>query len=731
MRDARQFSPQNNQMDDADEPVHNWYRFVLSFPPHLVRHYLHRFGVSEHHCVLDPFCGTGTTLVECKKLGIPSVGIESNPVAWFASRTKVDWRPDPDALSVHAEWVAGKTWAALRASGIADEAFGLFAATNGNRTPPPLELRELPPKQMELLLTNSISPLPLHKTLVLLEHLQADTDSRWRHHELLALARALVESISNLRFGPEVGVGAVKPDAPVVSSWLERVRCMAQDLRQMRGRDTPARVYLADARQLLDVLQPQSIDVVFTSPPYPNEKDYTRTTRLESVVLGFIRDRADLKALKRGLIRSNTRGVTSEDDDDSWVAACPRIQALVESIEARRLELGKTSGFERLYGRVTKLYFGGMVRHLSELRQVLRPGARLAYVVGDQASYLRVLIRTGQILAELAQDLGYEVESIDLFRTRLATATRELLREEVVVLHWPGARNAFGSTSKARSLPNARNGGVMTKEYASIVEHIFRENYKPGATEFSFTRADIVRAAQASGVELPKNLGDVIYSFRYRTPLPPSVSGTAPSGKAWMIQPAGRSRYRFVLVNADLARIVPNPNLTETKIPDATPGLVSRYALDDEQALLARVRYNRLIDMFTGAVCYSLQNHLRTTVPGIGQIETDELYVGVDRHGVHYVFPVQAKGSHPKGRQEQASLVQVEQDAAMCARKFPGLLCRPIVAQFIQPDLVALLMFGRTDSGEWVLMAEKHYRLTPADQVTPEDLQRYREPLEN
>ncbi|MCL6432262.1 MAG: hypothetical protein K6V36_15615 [Anaerolineae bacterium] len=80
-----------------------------------------------------------------------------------------------------------------------------------------------------------------------------------------------------------------------------------------------------------------------------------------------------------------------------------------------------------------------MARHLAELRTVLRPGARLAYVVGDQASYLRVLIRTGELLADIACSLGYEVEHIDLFRTRLATLTREQLREEVVVLRWPGA----------------------------------------------------------------------------------------------------------------------------------------------------------------------------------------------------------------------------------------------------------------------------------------------------
>ena len=82
----------------------------------------------------------------------------------------------------------------------------------------------------------------------------------------------------------------------------------------------------------------------------------------------------------------------------------------------------------------------------------------------------------------------------------------------------------------------------------------------------------------------------------------------------------------------------------ETKIPDATPGIIIKYTQGDEQALLAKIRYNRLIDIFTGVTCYSLQNHLRTTVTGIGQIETDELYIGVDRRGAQYIFPVQAKG---------------------------------------------------------------------------------------
>ncbi len=197
-------------------------------------------------------------------------------------------------------------------------------------------------------------------------------------------------------------------------------------------------VHHADSRELARFVRPRSIDAVITSPPYPNEKDYTRTTRLETVLLGFVQNKADMRALKRTMLRSNTRGVYKADTDDKWVAHHPEIQRIAAAIEERRIELKKTSGFERLYSRVTKLYFGGMMRHLSELRPLLRPGASLAYVVGDQASYLRIMIRTGQVLASLAEELGYEVDRIDLFRTRLATATREQLREEVVVLRWPG-----------------------------------------------------------------------------------------------------------------------------------------------------------------------------------------------------------------------------------------------------------------------------------------------------
>lgn len=425
--------PTANKLLFEDRAAHDWYRFVLSYPPHLVRDYLTKFGVGRRDLVLDPFCGTGTTVVECKKQGIRSVGFEANPVAHFAASTKTQWGVDADQLTSAAKKIAKAAESEINASlGRAAE-LPLFAKSAIEEKP---QLRKLSSDLEKLILKNSVCPLPLHKSLILIDHVRKAAPTV-REHMLLAMAKALVTTISNLHFGPEVGVRGRKEDVNVVEAWLAEVAVIAEDLRNLAGRDeVSAKIHLADARSASVYLKPKSVSAVITSPPYPNEKDYSRTTRLEGVLLGFIRSKDELRAVKKTLVRSNTRSVYVADDDDKWIKDVPEVARVADEIEQRRIEMGKTSGFERQYHRVTRLYFGGMARHLAELRTVLKPGAQLAYVVGDQASYLQVMIRTGQILGQIAEKLGYRLTGVDLFRTRLATATKEQLREEVVLLEW-------------------------------------------------------------------------------------------------------------------------------------------------------------------------------------------------------------------------------------------------------------------------------------------------------
>jgi hypothetical protein len=254
--------------------------------------------------------------------------------------------------------------------------------------------------------------------------------------------------------------------------------------------------------------------------------------------------------------------------------------------------------------------------------------------------------------------------------------------------------------------------------YAAIIEKIFFDHWKKGSKEFEFDRTEIKHWAEKLKIELPDNIGDLIYSFRFRTPLPQSIIDTQPKGMQWHIQLAGRAHYRFKLAREN--RIVPRKELVTIKVPDATPELIGSYALDDEQALLAIVRYTRLVDIFLGLTTYSLQNHLRTTVKGIGQIEIDELYVGIDTHGCHYVIPVQAKGGT-----DQISIVQTQQDITACEEKFPGIKCRALSVQFMDDDIVA--MFELTVEDEDVkVVEERHYKLVPAEDIDQKSVRAYR-----
>ncbi|MDP8240387.1 MAG: hypothetical protein P9X24_14955 [Candidatus Hatepunaea meridiana] len=253
--------------------------------------------------------------------------------------------------------------------------------------------------------------------------------------------------------------------------------------------------------------------------------------------------------------------------------------------------------------------------------------------------------------------------------------------------------------------------------YVKIIEKIFFSHYEEGVENILFSREEIIDAAKKVKVEIVKNLGDLICSFRYRAELPDSIKECAPKGREWIISPAGRSRYRFAL--REEVRILPNNLMVETKILDATPGIITQYATDDEQGLLAKVRYNRLVDIFTGITCFSLQNHLRTTVPEVGQVETDEIYIGVDRRGAHYVFPIQAKGGS-----DRLSIVQIEQDLALCLDKFPDLICKSIATQFIESDLIAMFSFEDSKSGA-KLLHEKHYRLVAPDELSDDEIKSY------
>ena len=145
--------------------------------------------------------------------------------------------------------------------------------------------------------------------------------------------------------------------------------------------------------------------------------------------------------------------------------------------------------------------------------------------------------------------------------------------------------------------------------YGSIIEKVFFRHYKAGTNEFIVKRQELSDTARELGLDPAKNLGDILYTYRFRKSLPETIRKTESGDNVWSIRLAGDALYRFSLGPSPIIR--PNPHQATVKVPDTTPEIIKRYAKADEQALLAQIRYCRLLDIFLQIASYSLQSHLR------------------------------------------------------------------------------------------------------------------------
>lgn len=217
------------------------------------------------------------------------------------------------------------------------------------------------------------------------------------------------------------------------------------------------------------------------------------------------------------------------------------------------------------------------------------------------------------------------------------------------------------------------------KEYDQVIlcvfQYVHAENEE--RERLPFTKADIERAVTELGLEI-KNIPDIAYTYRTgRSPLPEAIQ----THGNWAIEAAGKGKYAFVRLTRSPYVYIPT-DIETTFVLDATPQIVLKYQSSDEQAILARIRYNRLVDIFTSLTTYHIQGHFRTTVEGVGQVEIDDLYIGIDTDGHGFVLPVEAKSESPR---EQLGVVQIIQMIKFARQYFGELSIRPIGVK-VMPD---------------------------------------------
>jgi hypothetical protein len=399
--------------------VHDWYRIILGYSDHLVSQLIDRFNVQKGDWVLDPFCGSGTTLVECLKRGINAVGIDANPSSCFAARVKADWTLDGCRLRENAAKARLGYLQEIRTKHHLEDPTYRYLDKTG------------------FIKRGWMSEKPLRKALALKIAIQTlNVTRRYKSALMLALVAEITASASNIKFGPELYCGPSKDNHDVLGGFLERIETMASDLAVVSDvARSWVTVVQGDSRNcgaLPEVSKHAPYVAIICSPPYPAEHDYTRNSRLELAFLDHVPDLASLRVIKKAMIRSHSKGIYVTDSDGDQVAGNRRVMAVVEEIQ-KRAEL-KTHGFARYYPVVAKEYFGGIKRHLAAVVPLLKQEGFCAYVVGDQSSYLGVHIPTAEIISDLAHEVGFKTTTIEHWRNRWSTTNSKNVEEHILIL---------------------------------------------------------------------------------------------------------------------------------------------------------------------------------------------------------------------------------------------------------------------------------------------------------
>lgn len=425
------YIPQKSLKDINSSKFHNWYFFTLGYSPKFVQYVIESKKISGNDIVLDPFVGSGTTVIEAKLRRIQSIGIDANDFMVFATSTKTNWDLDLNVIRKEQKRIlnsVGEKISAIATVGNQKTLFHLPDQISDDRIETDEALNELINRRY-------ISKRPLLKVLTLLSEIEQIEEPDERNFFKLALLSILVP-ISNVRYGPGFGIGSVKEDCDVAGFFKNKITRMISDLTSIDGIDTktPAKVILGDSRKLSQLIQNTKIDHMITSPPYPGDHEYTRHTRLELIISGIAKSKEDHRLIKERMIRGSTRNIYKKDTETKNIMKFSEIVDIMNEIDGRVKETKGSSGFEKLYFRVVGEYFGGMYKFLKELKRVMRSKGTAAFLVGDSHAFKMVHIETARLLGELALDVGFSNYNTELWWNKRSTAHSFCLPEYILNL---------------------------------------------------------------------------------------------------------------------------------------------------------------------------------------------------------------------------------------------------------------------------------------------------------
>lgn len=393
--------------------VHGIHEYKGKFNPQVVRAFANLVGFEPGETLLDPFCGSGTALVEGLALGGHAYGIDLSPIAVLLSRAKTEtWRASRLAGVIRAldQWLdeVSDGVACTHASGArTEDGFSHLdhdsrAYLEGWFTPEALAalsvalagIKQIRSRPAKLLAQVAVSSIARAVSLQLPEDLRVRR--RPAHSEPESVLPALRRSLSNIRLGLEE---------------------LAEFPARQRGRAAVVSGSASnDGAYKRARLQDERVSVI-TSPPYATALPYIDTDRLSLVLLGLAKA-ADLRELERVLYGSREWNTRERKDWDERLAAAEQ-DLPADVVALCRLVSSTTSDQDGFRRRATPgllyRYFWNMRQSLAALRRALRPGERAVFIVGQnrtRAGDGQVIIDTPVLLGSVAETVGFKVDEV-------------------------------------------------------------------------------------------------------------------------------------------------------------------------------------------------------------------------------------------------------------------------------------------------------------------------------
>lgn len=392
--------------------VHKWYDYLEDFPFSLIEDKIKEYKIKPNSLVVEPFAGSGTTCISANFFKCNSVGFDANPLMTFISEVKTTWDIDLALYKRQVIKIAEKFLEKIHD-------YDSLKLKKGF-------LENMPRKE----LNQWLSPA-LQKEVNLLKNLIDEIfDKKIKKLLLLAMSKSCLDA-SYVSFCPGTTFYPFREKEEFWNLFTKKVIQIHDDLEKVQKHNHYGKSKLINDTCLngSKYIEPKTINFIVTSPPYPNDLEYTRQTRLEMYLLDFVKNMDDVQQIKKKMVKGSTKLIFKESKSEIFALKFNAVKIVSDKIYEQTKD--KNWGFD--YPRMVREYFGDMYLCLLEFFPLMKKNAHFLLVVGDQ-TVKGVYIPVCDILIEMAQEIGYRNCKKELFRMRRSTGHNVLLPEEIVIL---------------------------------------------------------------------------------------------------------------------------------------------------------------------------------------------------------------------------------------------------------------------------------------------------------